>query len=553
MSAQLVINQAGLSAGTINQARSDGLHTGLVTLSSNGPGDKHEFELLWAPEDDATAASSFIQNTTTTATFSPDPSSVGGSYRIKLTVTTGSTTETVIRIFAILTSQSLRIPALNERANEKATLANGSTYVAESEFNEPGTGPFAFGDYGGWYSALAKIARTVDAGTGGGGTLAGDVTGASGANTVVKLQGNDVSAIAPASGNYLQWNGSAWEPATLQLGLTSFFYTNSLSVNKGDITPSDPLNLVSSLVVFINTNVAHSQIEMTGLVPFSDGVHPSPSATLDLFLFNNDTGGGTNVTLVLKHNASGTTDNRFLCPGGVDYTVPVGGHVNLIYNASVQFIDGGYTGWFVVPVSSSGGSGDVVGPAGAVTSRIATFDGITGKLIQDGGQTIAGVISAATYTPPTAKVYRGGLFSPMNLSYGSGSWLDFFAAITIGSWTDEVQTGITRSGSNITVASAGWYQVNFYTPSFAAGTPPLLGVRMKVNGVMALSSLGYGGSNSGQTSEGRINDAILLAAGDVLTFEYTNATGTTSFSITSGQLNGVDIKIASLSIHRFSL
>lgn len=42
-----------------------------------------------------------------------------------------------------------------------------------------------------------------------------------------------------------------------------------------------------------------------------------------------------------------------------------------------------------------GGAGDVVGPASAVTARIATFDGVTGKLIQDGGKTIADVIADA--------------------------------------------------------------------------------------------------------------------------------------------------------------
>lgn len=34
-------------------------------------------------------------------------------------------------------------------------------------------------------------------------------------------------------------------------------------------------------------------------------------------------------------------------------------------------------------------SGDVVGPGSAVDDRIATFDGVTGKLIQDGGATVA--------------------------------------------------------------------------------------------------------------------------------------------------------------------
>ena len=42
-----------------------------------------------------------------------------------------------------------------------------------------------------------------------------------------------------------------------------------------------------------------------------------------------------------------------------------------------------------------GGGGDVVGPAIAVNNDIAVFDGTTGKLIKDGGQTIAQVIAAA--------------------------------------------------------------------------------------------------------------------------------------------------------------
>lgn len=41
------------------------------------------------------------------------------------------------------------------------------------------------------------------------------------------------------------------------------------------------------------------------------------------------------------------------------------------------------------------GAGDVVGPASAVTSRIAAFDGTTGKLLKDGGKTIAEVEAAS--------------------------------------------------------------------------------------------------------------------------------------------------------------
>lgn len=61
----------------------------------------------------------------------------------------------------------------------------------------------------------------------------------------------------------------------------------------------------------------------------------------------------------------------------------------------------------IADLGGGGGSGDVVGPASSVDDRIATFDGTTGKLIQDGGKTIAGlrapaiqsVTSSATVTP----------------------------------------------------------------------------------------------------------------------------------------------------------
>lgn len=44
------------------------------------------------------------------------------------------------------------------------------------------------------------------------------------------------------------------------------------------------------------------------------------------------------------------------------------------------------------------GTGDVVGPAGAVSDRIAVFNSTTGKLIKDGGKTVAEVLARANHT-----------------------------------------------------------------------------------------------------------------------------------------------------------
>lgn len=47
------------------------------------------------------------------------------------------------------------------------------------------------------------------------------------------------------------------------------------------------------------------------------------------------------------------------------------------------------------------GTGDVVGPTGAVDSRIAVFDTTTGKLLKDGGKTIAEVLNTDNHTDGT--------------------------------------------------------------------------------------------------------------------------------------------------------
>ena len=64
----------------------------------------------------------------------------------------------------------------------------------------------------------------------------------------------------------------------------------------------------------------------------------------------------------------------------------------------------------VTYIGGSGGTGDVVGPASAVDNNIAVFDTITGKLIKDGGATIASLLPVAA-----AANYR------LTVSDGSGN------------------------------------------------------------------------------------------------------------------------------------
>lgn len=172
MTAIIKIDQTGLSAGVADQSREDGLDTGAqVQLTNVSPGSTSSWVLLWVPDADVNAVAS-LAPAGSDATFTPT-ASVYGTYRVQLTVDAGLVTESVsIRTFAILTpNKGFRIPALNERADDEASLVNnGAAILAASETNAPiAGGPFASGNYGGWYAALVKLFEAAESGGGGGG------------------------------------------------------------------------------------------------------------------------------------------------------------------------------------------------------------------------------------------------------------------------------------------------------------------------------------------------------------------------------------------------
>jgi hypothetical protein len=76
-------------------------------------------------------------------------------------------------------------------------------------------------------------------------TMGGDVTGTNAASTVVKLNGNAVSATAPASGQVLTWNSgsSTWGPATLPASGTVTSITAGAGLSGGTITTSGTISM----------------------------------------------------------------------------------------------------------------------------------------------------------------------------------------------------------------------------------------------------------------------------------------------------------------------
>lgn len=141
MSANMRIDQAGLSAGTPGTARDDGLSTGaLVTVTSLSHLGSFDVSLLWVGIHgvvDTTSRATLVKSGPSSYSFSPTAGALG-SWRIELTADRGTPNEDrQVRIFAIKGGAGkLRIPAANEQADPEANLINsGATYVARSEFN----------------------------------------------------------------------------------------------------------------------------------------------------------------------------------------------------------------------------------------------------------------------------------------------------------------------------------------------------------------------------------------------------------------------------------
>lgn len=98
--------------------------------------------------------------------------------------------------------------------------------------------------------------------------------------------------------------------------------------------------------------------------------------------------------LTLTHNAT-----SLILPTGANITTAAG-------DAATFRSEGGGSWRCVDYMRADGtslaggiGSGDVVGPASAVADRIAVFDGTTGKLLKDGGYTIAQLRTLALTSP----------------------------------------------------------------------------------------------------------------------------------------------------------
>lgn len=205
----------------------------------------------------------------------------------------------------------------------------------------------------------------------------------------------------------------------------------------------------------------------------------------------------------LNTQVSGIATNQFVNPMTVDgdlITQTLGTPTRLGIGADGQVLTvvAGVPEW-----TSVAGTGDVVGPVSSVDENIAVFDGITGKLLKDGGISIAAVVAQTTFpagtklpfyqgSAPTGWVIdssvndkfirissstggvTGGSFSNLSHSHtmththtegtyyarmlfstAGGNDVRYDQVTAPGTWSSDVEFGVSGSASNPTTTNSG--------------------------------------------------------------------------------------------------
>jgi hypothetical protein len=138
----------------------------------------------------------------------------------------------------------------------------------------------------------------------------------------------------------------------------------------------------------------------------------------------------------------------------------------------------------------TGGSGDVVGPASSVNARIATFNGTTGKLIQDSGFTtanIAGNTSSTFWNPQNLSI---PMFSNAVGWYTTTTIPGLVYTQVLSSNAETTNSVTTIAALSITNVPPGNYRIGF------------IGLIDKSAGTSSFSVTGGIGTNDGTNVSG---------------------------------------------------
>jgi hypothetical protein len=165
-------------------------------------------------------------------------------------------------------------------------------------------------------------------------------------------------------------------------GVTNQFYQFAIDVTSGEIGTYDITTDVFTVISATPTlqQVTDAGFTTTNGIKVDDGVGNYIQVITSNIFMEDSSGNALSV-----YPDSITIQNPSFGAGTIKATTLA----NNVFFELPNKAAGTFT--FAMTSDIVAGSGDVVGPASAVDNNIATFDGTTGKLIQDGGTTIADI------------------------------------------------------------------------------------------------------------------------------------------------------------------